>query len=56
MIAALPPELRDYVIVHELCHLAVFNHSPGFWAEVAKVIPNHHALRTKLRTHGRLLM
>lgn len=49
-IAHLPPALADYVIVHELCHLGEFNHSPAFWALVARTIPNHKALRKALRT------
>lgn len=54
-IATLPPHLLDYVLVHELCHLSVFNHSPQFWALVAEVLPNHRTLRAELRTHGNLL-
>ena len=46
----LPHEVQDYLIVHELCHLAHFNHSPQFWAEVARSTPNHRALRRQLRT------
>lgn len=48
-IALLPPELADYVIVHELCHLGEFNHSPRFWALVARTVPDHRALRARLR-------
>lgn len=49
----LPPELADYVIVHELCHLAEFNHSPRFWALVAETIPNWRNHRTLLKEWGR---
>ncbi len=48
-LAFLPVELRDYVIVHELCHLREFNHGPNFWYAVAEVIPNHRELNKKLR-------
>lgn len=48
-VALLPPELADYIIVHELCHLAEFNHGPQFWALVARVMPAHRALRKALR-------
>ena len=46
----LPPELADYVVVHELCHLGAFNHSPEFWALVAQTIPDYKQLRASLRT------
>ena len=46
------PEVLDYVVVHELCHLLVPNHSPRFWAEVARVIPDFRERREILRaTH-----
>lgn len=44
----LPPELCDYVVVHELCHLGEFNHSPRFWSLVARACPDHQRLRREL--------
>ncbi len=49
-LALLPEHLAAYIVVHELCHLIEFNHSPRFWACVAKTIPDHGALRKTLRT------
>lgn len=34
----LPKALIDYVICHELAHLAELNHSPRFWAEVDRIL------------------
>lgn len=45
----LKPELADYIIVHELCHLKEFNHSKRFWDLVAKTIPGHKHLRKQLK-------
>src|SRR3989339_434018 len=37
----LPTELQDYLIVHELCHLCELNHSPAFWQQVSKALPQY---------------
>lgn len=48
----LPAALADYIIVHELCHLAEMNHSKKFWALVAKAVPDHGERRKKLRKYA----
>jgi predicted metal-dependent hydrolase len=48
-VAALPAHLRDYVIVHEICHLLELNHSRAFWNHVARAVPEHKAARKELR-------
>lgn len=42
-------EEADYVIVHELCHLLEFNHSPNFWRLVAQAVPDYRRLRRRLK-------
>ena len=39
----------DYVIIHELCHTRVKNHSEKFWIEVGNIIPNYKAIRRRLK-------
>ena len=45
----LDPALLEYVVVHELAHLEVPNHGPGFWRVVAGLIPDHALLRRRMR-------
>ncbi|MDO5134338.1 MAG: SprT family zinc-dependent metalloprotease [Eubacteriales bacterium] len=51
-----PPEVLDYVIVHELCHRKEMNHSSRFWAEVARIIPDYAVHEKWLKTEGTRLM
>ena len=39
------PRCLEYVVVHELCHLLEPNHSPAFWAHVARCLPDWKSLR-----------
>jgi predicted metal-dependent hydrolase len=47
-----PLEVADYVIVHELCHLRVPNHSRSFWTLVERHRPAWREHRDWLRQHG----
>ena len=46
-----PPEALDYVVIHELCHLYEFNHSPRFWALVEAQMPEYKAWKQWLKDH-----
>lgn len=45
----LPENMSDYVIVHELCHLAEFNHGKNFWKLVSRCVPDYADIRKKVR-------
>ena len=47
-----PPEVIDYVVVHELAHLLVPGHNPRFWGQVAKVLPDYAVRRRWLNREG----
>ena len=51
-----PPDVMDYVIVHELCHRKEMNHSPQFWAEVARIMPDYETHRKWLKENGDRLL
>ena len=47
-----PVDVLDYVAAHECAHLLEMNHSPKFWAKVAKCCPDWKRHRAWLRAHG----
>lgn len=49
-----PPEVIDYVIIHELAHRIEMNHSPDFWAIVGKACPGYKRAEKWLRVNGHL--
>jgi predicted metal-dependent hydrolase len=52
----LPEELRDYVILHELVHTQIKNHSPKFWEELEKYVGDAKRKQAKLNDYGLLLI
>lgn len=51
-----PPEILEYVVVHELCHIKIRNHSAHFWALVGEHLPDYQQRRQWLKKHGSSLM
>lgn len=50
-----PPDVLDYLVIHELCHLRHPNHSAAYWQEVSIWCPNYSLHRSWLRQNGALL-
>lgn len=51
----MPPAVLDYVVVHELAHRREMNHSPMFWAEVERILPDYRQRRKWLKEFGGLV-
>ncbi len=50
------PQIIDYVVVHELCHLIESNHSPAYWALVDQIMPDAQRWRQRLKEVGETLV
>lgn len=51
-----PPEVIDYVIVHELCHIPHPDHSKSFWTRVERCMPEYRVYRDWLKAHSALIV
>ena len=51
-----PPEVMEYVVVHELCHRIELNHSAKFWNEVQRVLPDYKEQKEWLKNNGGALI
>ena len=56
LLMLMPPEVIDYVVVHELCHRLEMNHSERFWKEVERVLPDYKLRKKWLRENGDRIM
>lgn len=50
-----PLSILDYVIVHELCHMVINNHSDKFWDRLRSIIPDYPKKRKWLKENSVLL-
>jgi predicted metal-dependent hydrolase len=50
-----PLDVIDYVVIHELAHLKIKNHSTVFWAEVARLMPTYRHQKDWLKRNGHFL-
>jgi hypothetical protein len=51
-----PLPVVDYVVVHELAHMEVKDHSGRFWSKVRAMIPNYQEYRDWLKVNGPILV
>lgn len=51
-----PPQVVDYVVVHELVHTKIKNHSKTFWHRVGEIMPDYKTYLAWLKKNGRYLM
>ncbi|MGZ5487524.1 MAG: M48 family metallopeptidase [Candidatus Aminicenantales bacterium] len=52
LLAVVPPDLADYVILHELVHTRVRGHGRAFWSEMERRMPDARRRQTRLREYS----
>lgn len=52
LLSVVPPDLADYVIVHELVHTRVPGHGRAFWAEIERRLPDARRRQARLREYS----
>ena len=52
----LPDEMIDYVLLHELVHIRIKNHTNGFWVELNKLVGDAKGMSKKLNEYKIFLM
>ena len=50
-LATLPPELAEYITIHEALHLKHFNHQNDFHTDLERILPNHRELEKKINNY-----
>lgn len=53
LIMQAPNRMVDYVVIHELCHLIHHDHSPSFWYEVQRVMPDYQTHKDWLKENSK---
>jgi predicted metal-dependent hydrolase len=51
-----PAEVVDYVVLHELVHTQIKNHSKSFWNKVGELMPDYRECLTWLKKNGKFLI
>ena len=54
-VLALPPDIRDYLVVHELSHLLEPNHSRKYWKRVGEFFPDYRRAEKELKRYWILI-
>ncbi len=52
LLALTPDYVQRYIVVHELCHLLHMNHSPAYWMEVARILPDYQMAEDWIKEEG----